>query len=794
MKLSRAAIVLIGLVLAIPAAPAQAADPQVSLTVGLRWEVGGTQGIWAPYVVSVKNSGNQAFTGNLYLVPNDVRLGSSDYYPVHRAQVNVPRGAERSVAFYVIDAPNAYHAEARDASGHVVASADVGAGTTVQGTSALAVLSDLTQGDQKISAPLHALTRVDSAITHFGSPQAFPTNAVYLSGLNGIVVDDFDTAALSQAQVQTLKDFVGLGGVLIEAGGPSWRRTLLPLPSDLLPLAPQATTTSSLAALWELGGRTEEVPAQVASGMLRFGQVALAGADGTPLIVEAAFGAGRVVEMAFDPFGDPFTSDVNLAGLAWAQAISRGLSGVEMPARPSYSSFGGGTFGSVAGGAPPAAPGIWAPGYGSENQQLYDLLVNAPAASAPPIGLLGGLLVAYVLLVGLLNYLFLHALRRRDLMWVTVPLVALAFTAGAYMVGFAIRGADFYVTQVEIQRLAPGGTVETYTFTGVYAPQRGDFQLSLPPNTLASTAVMQSTPATGRNGAEITESGRPAVLLRDVPIWNMRNLQTLAVSHSTSPNGPQDGMGLSASMRLENGHIKGTILNRTGHAIRQLELVNGQGNVGDLANDLAAGSTVQVDTQLNQGGSGISASSLAGPGDTSQQGNPGTMLKLASGQVLGGRSGLGDLALVGLTSPTTSLTVDGQRPTRSALAAVVEPVELQSADSLSSIKANTRLVSTYSGDGSTAGLVDVYDLEVPNGVTGSLQLGYVFLNTSNSPVDSVEVYDWIAHTWRPLPAQGQPYRGPQNASLNPGEVAGGVVRTRIHESAPNDPQLTVSGP
>jgi hypothetical protein len=378
-------------------------------------------------------------------------------------------------------------------------------------------------------------------------------------------------------------------------------------------------------------------------------------------------------------------------------------------------------------------------------------------------------------------------------MWVTVPLVALAFTAGAYVVGFAIRGADFYVTQVEVQRLAPGGTVETYTFSGVYAPQRGDFQLSLPPNTLASTAVMQTTPATSRNSAEITESGRPVVLLRDVPIWNMRNLQTVAVSRPTSPIGPQDAMGLSASLRLENGHIKGTILNRTGHAIRRLELVNGQGNVGDLAGYLAAGSTLQVDTQLNQGGSGISASSLAGPGDTSQQGNPDTMLKLASSQVLGGRSGLGDLALVGLTSPTTSLTIDGQRPTRSAQAAVVEPVDLQSADSLSSIKANTRMVSTYSGDGSTAGLVDVYDLQIPNGVTGALQLGYVYLNMANSPVDSVEVYDWVVHTWRTLPAQGQPYRGPQNAPLNPGEVAGGVVRTRIHESAPNDSQLTVSG-
>src|SRR5437868_7953945 len=149
MKLSRAAIVLIGLLFATPAAPAQAADPQVSLAVSLRWAVGGTQGIWTPYMVAVKNSGSEDFNGDLYLVPNESRFSPSNTYPVHRAHVAVPRGRQSAVEFYVIDAPNAYHAEARDASGHVVATAEVGTGSPPSGSSALAVLSDLTQGDQK---------------------------------------------------------------------------------------------------------------------------------------------------------------------------------------------------------------------------------------------------------------------------------------------------------------------------------------------------------------------------------------------------------------------------------------------------------------------------------------------------------------------------------------------------------------------------------------------------------------------------------------------------------------------
>jgi hypothetical protein len=788
MKLSRAAIALIGLAFALPAVPAQAADAHLSLAVSLRWGIGGNQGAWTPYTVTVRNTGSEAFTGDVDLAPNDVRIGSSGGYPVHRAPITVPRGGQRSVTFYVIDAPNAYHAEARDASGHLVGAAEMGPGSTVQGTTALAVLSDLTQGDQKISAPLHALTRVDSAITHFPTPQAFPTNAVYLSGLNGIVVDDFDTAALSQAQVQAVKDFVGLGGVLIEAGGASWRRTLLPIPSDLLPMQPQATATSSLGSLWELAGRTEDAPAQVATGVLRFGRVMLSTADGTPLVIDAGYGAGSIVELTFDPFADPFTNETALAGMAWAQAISRGMSGVQAATRSTLGSFGGAGFSSVSGGAPVAAPGVWSPGYGAGSEQLTDLLNNSPAASSPPVGLLGGLLVAYVLMVGLLNYLFLHALGRRDLMWATVPLVALLFTASAYVVGFAIRGTDFYVTQVEVQRLAPGGTVETYTFSGVFTPRRGDYQLNLPGNTLASTAITQS-PGEGSK-AVITQSSRQAVLLRDVPIWTMRNLQTLSVSRSQS--GSPEAMGLSANLHAEQGRVRGTIVNRTGQPIRRLQLVNGLGNVADLAPNLPAGGTLNVDAQLSQG-SGLSPNATGGD-DSTPDGAKDAVLRLAASQVLGGRTGPSDLALVGLDAPTNSVSVDGHQPSRSPLAAVVEPVALQSADSLASTRVRTRLVSTYSGDGSTPGVVDVYDLEIPRGVQGAFQLGYVYLDMGSSPVASVEVYDWGTHAWRALPAQGAPYRGPQTAPLTPGETAGGVIRARVHESAPYDSQLTVSGP
>jgi hypothetical protein len=122
----------------------------------------------------------------------------------------------------------------------------------VRSSFTVGVLSDVSHADQQIAGPLTTFGRSDIAVSRFASPQEFPTNAAYLSGLNALIVDQFDSGALTQPQIRALRDFVGLGGALILTGGASWRRQLLPLPAELLPLQPSETVTASLGPLAEL--------------------------------------------------------------------------------------------------------------------------------------------------------------------------------------------------------------------------------------------------------------------------------------------------------------------------------------------------------------------------------------------------------------------------------------------------------------------------------------------------------------------------------------------------------------
>jgi hypothetical protein len=780
-RLGAAAVALTGLLLVLPVRPALAAspDPQVQVSVTQRWQLGNTQGTWTPYVVTVVNTGPTPFTGEVVLQPSDTRAVAPNAYPVYRSPVTVARGSLRSIPFNVIDAPSGYVAEVLDPSGRMVGRGDGSTGSRAE--SAIGILSDLTQAEQKIAAPLHALTRVDSSLARFTSAQDFPTSAVYLSGLSGLVIDQFDSAALSQAQIQALKDFVGLGGSLIEAGGPSWRRTLLSLPSELVPMRPASTTTASLSALASLAARVTDATTQVASGTVGSGRATLVAADGQPLVVEGTYGAGRVEELTFDPFAEPFDTQVELSAMAWGHAIGRALSGVQGGSRTAVSNGFGSSTTSTTGTAAP--PGGWAPGYSSSGDQIYSILSDIPAAAAPPVGLLGGLLVAYVLLAGLLSYLFLKAAGRRQLMWVSIPLVALVFTAGAYAVGFGTRGSDFMVTEVQVQRLAPEGAVESYSFDGVYPPRKGDVTLDLPANTLASTAV--AVGSTGSGGeAVITAGARPQVLLGNVAVWTMRPVQTLAVGHPYVYE-PRLSMPLDAQLRVQRGHVTGRIMNLTPRTITDLELVSASGSQSVLSAGLAPGAATTVDVELSAGTNGpVTASSgEARPIPGVSQGTRAAMVRLAASQAVDGMPG--SLAVVGFTRPVPSFAVDGAQPGRLAVAAVVEPVTPLTVDSLTGLAPHPRLVANYtSPDGSTQ--VDVYDFDLPAGLAAATGLSYQMQDTAQANVRSVEVYDWASDTWRPMPKQSVATRGQGPAPLTAGEVAQGVVRARVVEGFPTN--------
>jgi hypothetical protein len=217
--------------------------------------------------------------------------------------------------------------------------------------------------------------------------------------------------------------------------------------------------------------------------------------------------------------------------------------------------------------------------------------------------------------------------------------------------------------------------------------------------------------------------------------------------------------------------------------LQQLMLVSGLGQQAVLAADVGARATAAVDASLDAASQRVYDT---GPPNAGNDYRRASVLRFATSQAIDGRQGV--FSLVALTESYGGLQVDGTRAARASVAAIVEPVTLESADALSGIARRPELVAQ---NDTTPYHYDVYDMTIPTGYSGGVKIQYIAYPAAPNPtvgfqypVQSVEVYDWSSGSWRALaqaPA-GQPSRA-LNVDLKAGEQLGGVVRVRALEQS-----------
>jgi hypothetical protein len=292
-----------------------------------------------------------------------------------------------------------------------------------------------------------------AAVRHL-DPAALPERPAALRGVNALFFHDVDTAALTPAQRDTLAIWVRVGGQLVVSGGGAGQRTASGV-ADLLPVeVTGALAQGDLTPLGQIAGAEPPSPAAATLSAAR----PRAGATGLPsdqaLVSRWSRGAGTVTFTAFD-----------LAGL-------RGWIG---------------------------EPKLWerllapldvlAPGFDARQRRLNLLqsTLRLPSLGLPSAWALLGFLIAYIIVVGPLNYLVLRRLRRLEWAWLTVPGTVLLFAVGLYVVGFGLRGGQSQVNQVAIVQGSEGDSRGFATaFVGLFSPRRASYTLGFPTETLVS--------------------------------------------------------------------------------------------------------------------------------------------------------------------------------------------------------------------------------------------------------------------------------------------------------------------
>ena len=578
----------------LPALGAAGADSPVTLQVEGGYGGVVPQGGWAPIQVNVTNhgrdtkatlklsvaTGQNGQTGGGVIkgpvvLPSTGSVATGGWYgfsgpgsaagPAVTRELDVvlPAGTMKHFTAYLPSSPGTWTAEVVDPSGKVLAAARA---QVTQSTSLrVAVVSD----------DPHALDQIgslqDVAQTFQGPPQAIhltpgtlPDNAAALSAFGLVAVTNATTDALTAAQRRALDDYVGQGGSILVTGGDAWRTTQAGLPADLVALA-----ASGVQAVVGLPGLASALGKPAVAGSVgvtigtRRGGVTALGDGPTPILLDAPVGRGRALYLAVDPTAEPLASWSGTMPLL-RHVVVRAAAG----------------SGALNAGSPFPTPGR---GVQSQGSSLFLALSNIPSLDLPSPLLIAIALIAFIVLVGPVNYLLLRRIHRPDLAWGTIPLLVVMSAGSIYGIGLKTRGTDVLADRVRLLYVQPGSNrAYVDAGTGVFAPHTGAHTVSTVNGSLVTTLAggslffggggivlplpFSSSPSA--TGSLTVKDGNPPAVRMTWP--NADSIQAFGEEYAETQPG-----ALDAHLTITNGRLTGTVVNHTGTTITDAAVLSG---------------------------------------------------------------------------------------------------------------------------------------------------------------------------------------------------------------------------
>lgn len=373
-------------------------------------------------------------------------------------------------------------------------------------------------------------------------PEQFPTESSLLGVFDAIVLYRYQTERLNPEQRQALVAWVAAGGTLLVGGGPEWKATLSPLPAGLLPVTVNGVGEADLGALGALvTGKGAPGAGPVSLATVDSGKV-LAEASGVPLAVAKTYGAGQVIYLAAEPGLAP------LATWDGTGPLMASLLNVQ-----------------------PTLP--WKD-QGFQTQQMAYPLQQMGALSLPPMGVLFLLLVGYVAIIGPLSYWLLKRRDRRELLWLSVPVLAILFVSGAWL-GSGGRRTGVLGSLITITELFPGtGAGRLNTYVGLYSPTAESLDVPVPVGSLVRP--LNEYDQTWRSGV-INLSDQPTVDLANITTYSLSSLAM--VKDVKLPEGL-----LLVDAKIEGNLLTGRLMNRLDQSVSEVTITKGGSStrVGDI--------------------------------------------------------------------------------------------------------------------------------------------------------------------------------------------------------------------
>jgi hypothetical protein len=441
-------------VLALPlaASTARAADVHIDVHYGF----GGVAraNCWSPVTVELSNDGPER-QGLIVLAPADRRMAAM--YPRRGAFIRLPQGSRQRYTLFwgdlgpggvtpvatfsgvTSDEPSVNYLDENQTL-MVVAGFPPGA----LGYLARVERSRLSRQAARYAPPQQSAK--GTIVPAHVQPRYLPESPLAYFQADLLVLGPLFASDLSPAAQTAITSWARTGGNLVIIGGADAARLSDPFFRNLLPVEGLSPSTVTIRTGLQGYGISTATPAAVTIGVPKPGAEVLAQESGVPLIVRGRVGDGAVTFIAFDPTQPPVASSSGLENL-WL---------------PLFNDRTAAYYSSIIG----------------SGAAFYSDVTNIKQVKAPPLLAVVCFLGLYFLLLIPINHLLLARRKRRELAWVTTPIIVALFFVGAYAFGYSIKGPRLLVKQKTILEAGEGApeALALSTF-GVFSPARRAYDI-----------------------------------------------------------------------------------------------------------------------------------------------------------------------------------------------------------------------------------------------------------------------------------------------------------------------------
>ena len=397
-------------------------------------------------------------------------------------------------------------------------------------------------------------------------------NNLNIDGLDAIIINNYNMSNLKKEQYDAINSWINKGGTLILGAGANESKTIGSIDKDFLQVKSNGVKEENLTLVEDnlklITSNLEVKDAKIKNGTSE-----------KPLVYSIEKGRGEILITTFDLGLEPLISSKD-ASQFLSLILTDAANGIF------DKNMNGGYMGQ---------------GYYRARELMQSIPINEIVGTKSLIVVFG----LYALIIGVVLYIVLKKLNKRDLTWIAIPAISIVFALVIYFMGSSTRVNDVILNQNNIVSVDKDGKGLAKGYIGIGTKYKEDVIIEKPED-VTMNYITQDTHYYGNPEEEIKDRLRVKTTYKgnnsyftfaDSDALDMKTFEVIG-KEQVIPK-------IDSNFNLSDGNLNGVVKNNLDKNINKLILVAGQ-NVWDLG-ELPKGEEKAIEGAATSGGAGLQA-------------------------------------------------------------------------------------------------------------------------------------------------------------------------------------------